>query len=33
MVDNALEFSGKRYGAFSSGARKDANALIAESRR
>lgn len=33
IVDNSLEFSGKRYGAFSSGARKDANALIAESRR
>lgn len=33
MVDSALDFSGKRYGLFSSGARKDANALIAESRR
>ena len=32
-VDDALNFSGKRYGAFSSGARQDANALIAESRR
>lgn len=32
-VDDALKFSGKRYGAFSSGARQDANALIAESRR
>lgn len=32
-VDNALNYSGKKYGAFSSGARKDANALIAESRR
>ncbi len=32
-VDNALDYSGKKYGAFSSGARKDANALIAESRR
>lgn len=33
QVDDALNFSGKRYGAFSSGARKDANALIADSRR
>lgn len=33
QVDEALNFSGKKYGAFSSGARKDANALIAESRR
>lgn len=32
-VDDALNYSGKRYGGFSSGARKDANALIAESRR
>ncbi len=32
-VDNALNFSGKKYGAFSSGARQDANALIAEARR
>lgn len=32
-VDNALQYSGKKYGAFSSGARKDANLLIAESRR
>lgn len=32
-VDNALNYSGKKYGAFSSAARKDANALMAESRR
>lgn len=32
-VDEALKRSGKKYGAFSSGARKDANAEIAEARR
>lgn len=29
-LDDALNFSGKKYGAFSSGARKDANFLIAD---
>ena len=32
-VDEALTKSGKRYGLFSSGARKDANAQIAEAKR
>lgn len=32
-VDDALQKSGKKYGAFSSGARKEANREIAEARR
>lgn len=33
FTDMALDFQGKKYGAISSGARKDANALIAEAKR
>ena len=32
-VDNALNYSGKKYGLFSNSARQDANALMAEGRR
>ncbi len=33
LVDDSLNYSGKKYGAFSSGARKDANSFISEARR
>ncbi len=33
LVDDSLNYSGKKYGLFSSGARKDANSFIAEARR